>query len=373
MVNDTTDGNAVSPARRLALVIAVAAAGLAVSSAAQALWGVQVHRLPASPVYGKFVSSLLAAGLFASCYGISRAELRRNAGIVLAAVTVGVVFKAGLVGAVMALAYGRAGFLLLGVAVAQIDPLSVAATLRRSGMSQRARSILAAWASFDDPVTVLLVSAGSFILPGAAHGAAAGLGAGAGSYLTQGVLNAALISVAAVAWHFLTAVLRDRVGARRRHVLQCLVLAGLLAAAAWYGLLIGITVCGLFYRPPVAAVMDRAVGAAFYAAVFFLGLFLVDGVDAGAGILLGVSVFAVQVLAGLAAGAGLPRADRGYLALGQQNGLTAIVLGLALQPWLPQAAGTIAAAVLVVNAVNIAANRWWDLKVKSLAVSSPRA
>jgi len=338
-------------------VTALAIAGLAVSVVAQEALHVHVRQIADSPFYGKCISALLSVGLFASSYGISRRELRRNARVVLIAITFGVALKAGLVGAIMALAYGSTGFLLLGIAVAQIDPLSVAATLRHSGMSERAKSILSAWASFDDPVTILLVYIGSFTLPMTRQAPRGSLGASAGSYLSQIVLNAALIGVAAIAWYILAVFLHDRVGARSRYALQCLVLAGLLAVAAGYGLLIGITVCGLFFRPPVTAAVDRVVGFAFYAATFLLGLLLVEGVNIPAGMLLGVSVFAVQVLAALTISPGLPRADRVHLALGQQNGLTAIVLALVLQPYLPQAVGIIAIAILTTNVIHVYSNK----------------
>lgn len=370
MADSRTDVSTQTPVRRLLLVIGIAAAGVVVSFVLQGVWGVHVQDMSESPLYGKFISSLLALGLFASSYGISRGELRRNARVVLIAVTLGVALKAGIVGAIMALAYGGVGFLLLGIAVAQIDPLSVAATLRRSGMSDRAKSILAAWASFDDPITVLLVFAGSFLLP-AAHGKGSGLGGSAGSYLSQLVLNLALIGVAAAAWYVLAVVLDGRISDRFRFGLQCLVLAGLLAAAAGYGLLVGITVCGLFYRPPVASVMDRGVDFAFYAATFLLGLLLLTGVNVLAGLLLGVSVFATQILVALVITRGLPRADRRYLALGQQNGLTAIVLGLALQPYLPQAVGIIAVSIFTVNTLNIYSNRKGEVRPRAVTYPCP--
>jgi hypothetical protein len=354
----------------LLLVVALALAGLAVSAVAQGAFGVHVRQLDDSLFYQKCISALLTVGLFAAACGISRRELRQNARIVLVAITLGVAFKAALVGGIMALAYGSAGFILLGVAVAQIDPLAVAATLRHSDMSERAKSILSAWASFDDPVTVLLVYAGSFALPLARPDPHGSLGVSAGSYLSQIVLNAALIAVAGAAWYVLAVWSAGRVSPRLRLVVQCLVLAGLLAVAAWYGLLIGITVCGLFFRPPVSAVIERAVDFAFYAAAFLLGLLLVTGVNVPAGILLGVSVFVVQVITALAVTRGLPRGDRIYLALGQQNGLTAIILGLALQPYLPQAVGIIAIAILTVNVIHICSNRRWELKSRVAAAAS---
>jgi len=350
----------------LLLVIGVAAAGVVTSFALQGIWGIHVQDMPGSPLYGKFTSSLLAVGLFASSYGISRGELRRNARVVLIAVTLGVAIKAGIVGTIMAFAYGGVGFLLLGIAVAQIDPLSVAATLRRSGMSERAKAILAAWASFDDPVTILLVYAGSFLLPAVRHGSGAGLGPGAGSYLSQILFNVLLIGAAALLWSGL-----GRVPARFRLIPQCLGLVGLLVAAAGYGLLVGITVCGLFYRPRIAAALDRAVDFAFCMATFSLGLLLLTGINVLAGILLGVSVFCAQILVALAITRGLPRVDRRYLALGQQNGLTAIVLGLTLQPYLPQSVGIIAVSILTVNTLNIYSNRKSQVREEIVTVPCP--
>jgi Sodium/hydrogen exchanger family len=367
MANADTGGNAGSSVRRLLLVVALALAGLTVSAVVQWAFGVHVRQFDDSLFYQKCISALLTVGLFAAAYGISRRELRRNARIVLVAITLGVAFKAALVGGIMALAYGSVGFILLGVAVAQIDPLAVAATLRHSDMSERAKSILSAWASFDDPVTVLLVYAGSFAIPLARQDPHGSLGASAGSYVSQIVLNAALIAVAGAAWYVLAVWCAGRVSARLQLAWQCLVLAGLLTVAAWYGLLIGITACGLFFRPPISAVIERTVDFAFYAAAFLLGLLLVAGVNVPAGILLGISVFVVQAITALAVTRDLPRVDRTYLALGQQNGLTAIILGLALQPYLSQAVGIIAIAIFTVNVIHIYSNRRWELKSRAAA------
>ncbi len=372
MASARMNGGVQPSVRRLMLMVALAVAGLAVSAVAQGAFDVHVRQMADSFAYGKCISALLTVGLFAAAYGISGRELRRNARVVIVAITVGVAVKAVLVGAIMALVYGSAGFILLGVAVAQIDPLSVAATLRHSGMSERAKSILSAWASFDDPVTVLLVYLGSFTIPLARHYSRSGLGLSAGSYLLQILLNAGLIVVAAAAWYLLAVLSAGDMSDRFRYALQCLVLAGLLAAAAWFGLLIGITVCGLFFRPSVAAVVDRAVNLAFYAAAILLGLLLVEGVNVPAGILLGTSVFAVQVVTALAITRRLPRADRFDLALGQQNGLTAIVLGLALQPYIPQAVGIIAIAILTVNVIHICSNRSWELKARVPAAAGSK-
>jgi hypothetical protein len=98
----------------------------------------------------------------------------------------------------------------------------------------------------------------------------------------------------------------------------------------------------------------------------------VTGVNVLAGMLLGACVFLAQALTGLIIGHGMPRNDRVHLALGQQNGLTAIVLALALQPYLPSAVGIIAIAILVVNTLHISSNGILEWKAAKISVSSER-
>jgi NhaP-type Na+/H+ or K+/H+ antiporter len=349
----------------LVLVILVAAAGLLAAAAIQASTGIRMREIANSTAYGKGITALLAVGLFASVYGISLAELRRNARLVLVAVTLGVAGKAFLTGGIMVLAYGSAGFLLLGVAVAQIDPLSVAASISDYSMSQRAKSLLLAWACFDDPITILLVAyLAPITLPAIARQGGTALAiAGAGSYAGQIALNGTLVAIGGLAW-YLVAVRGGLREGRRATVLLCLILAALIALAAAFGLLIGIAVSGLFFRPQIERLLSGVVSLAFYAATFLLGLLLVSGADLAAGLLLGVTVFVMQVLAGALIGRGLPRGDRGRLALGQQNGLTAIALALALAPYLPAAVGIVAVAVLTVNTMHILANGIWTSAVR---------
>lgn len=354
------------------MVIVLALLGLIASELILTATGVNAHQIEISGIYGKGVTALLAVGLFASVYGISLHELRRNARVVVVAITFGVALKALLTGGIMVLAYGGAGYLLLGVAVAQIDPLSVTASLSDSGMSRRAKSVLSAWASFDDPVTVLLVAyLASATLPAVRqHGGGTLTGVGTGSFLVQVGLNVALVAVAGVAWYLLAVRAGlDRTG--RGNAVICLFLVVLMALAVSRGLLVGITVCGLFFRPKIEQVISRVVGLAFYAATFLLGMLLVTGVDLPAGLLLGASVYTVQILAGSLISRDMPRRDRVHLALGQQNGLTAIVLALALQPYFPAAVGVISVAILVVNILHICSNSIAELVIHPVPPAPP--
>ncbi|MGP3956610.1 hypothetical protein ACTWPT_11470 [Nonomuraea sp. 3N208] len=99
---------------------------------------------------------LRAIGLYGSTHDIDRAVARAHARLIVAAVTVGVVLKAAFIASVLYLFTGDPLAVMLAVAVAQIDPLSVASVMGDSRLSPKARTTLAAWASFDDPVTVVL-------------------------------------------------------------------------------------------------------------------------------------------------------------------------------------------------------------------------
>ena len=130
-----------------------------------------------------------------------------------------------------------------------------------------------------------------------------------GTFLVQVASNAALVAFAGAAWHLLA----GRPGQRRplirpgatRTALTYLVLVGLLVLAMNWGLFLGIAACALFYRPPLGAVVSRVVDGAFYAATFLLGMLLVVGVNVVAGLLLGATVFVVQIAAGLAISRGM--------------------------------------------------------------------
>ncbi|GGJ74387.1 hypothetical protein GCM10010123_00510 [Pilimelia anulata] len=323
----------------------------------------------ADPRYRVAAVALLAVGLFGSTYGIDRADVRGHWRLVLAAVTVGVGLKAALIAGVVVAASGQPAYALLAMAVAQIDPLSVAALARPGRMSPRARSILAAWASFDDPVTTVLTAYGVvLLLPDGPAPSPAGL---AGGLLGDAALAAAGWVLWRAGWW-----LRGRVRAglapgglrrgllRAGRVLALLLLVGLVAVGVAYGLMLGVAALGFLVRPRFRygdAVLARATPVAFALATFALGTLLAGGFDPVLGVLLGVAAFAAQVPVALLLARGLPAADRWHLALGQQNGITAVILALLLEPHLPGAAGAIGVAVLTVAVLHAAANhpRWW--------------
>ncbi|MFI6805195.1 hypothetical protein ACIBO6_09335 [Streptomyces luteogriseus] len=312
---------------------------------------------------------LLAVGLYGSTYGIDLADLRRDLRGVVAAVTLGVVLKAAMISGVMVLAFDRPEYLVLGIVVAQIDPLSVAALSEDRHMSQRARSLLMAWASFDDPMTVLL----TLYVAGYAYGAAGHtgtpsvMGGGARGYALGLVLNALLLAGALLAWWAGSRLWPARQAGepperprRPATPLAALLVVAMLLVAAANMLMLAVAVAGLFLRTRVLTrPLARAVTGAFLLATVLLGLFVAQGVSLAPGLLLGASAFAAQAVVAVLLMPlfvrGLSRRDRILLGIGQQNGLTAVLLALTLERDFPKTVGIVAPAVVTVNLLHYGA------------------
>ncbi|MEV0682122.1 hypothetical protein AB0I60_36940 [Actinosynnema sp. NPDC050436] len=319
-----------------------------------------VEDAPSSPGYLFAVNALLGFGLYASTRGIDLAEFRRHWGTVVAAVTLGVLLKVALIFGVLYLFHSRPEHLLLAVAVAQIDPLSVAALRAGSRLSEAGKTLLAAWSSFDDPITVLLTVYLTALVVG---GDAPLSGAGLGTFAVNLGLNVALAGAAFALWHAIRRRRASRPGgggpAGRAAMVAAVPAVGLLAAR--FSLLPALALIGLFYRPGRDADVDRAARVVMYLGTFAVGLVLVGGVDLATGALLGLAAFLAQVVAAVLLTARPQwRGDRTRLALGQQNGLTAVILALMLAPVLPDAVAVIAPAIVVVNLLHAVTNSAFD-------------
>ncbi|MEV4004736.1 hypothetical protein [Actinomadura sp. NPDC049753] len=363
--------------RRLSRIVPLIVVGALLATTAGLGVGALVHPgdLAGSAWYSFLAGFLLAIGLYGSTHEIDLRALRQDARGVLVAVTLGVVIKAVLIAGVMLLVFHDARYLVLGIAVAQIDPLSVAAMRANSRMSSRAKALLFAWASFDDPVTVLLslyFSILAFRLSGRDGSPQAGpSGDGLSAYLSDLGLNLALAAGAYLVFVALRGLRTPagpassarRAGTSRRFadLLSMAVLLGVFLVAAQWMLMLAVAVIGLFLRVGTyAKVIDRAVATAFLVASFALGLLLVNGVDLLPALVLGFAAFGAQALISLLVVPvlehGLSRRDRVHLALGQQNGITAIILALALEPDFRGTVGIVAPAILVVNVLHYASN-----------------
>jgi NhaP-type Na+/H+ or K+/H+ antiporter len=318
--------------------------------------------------YVTAATAMLAIGLLGSTMGIDLSTLRAERRTVLLAVSVGVVAKAVVIAGGMYLVFGRRPeYLVVGVAVAQIDPLSVARMEHRRRLSDRTRDVLAAWSSFDDPVTVLLALYLTTFALRTDGGPNRHTAVADPTTLLRNVLLNVVLAVASwLVWH----VVRDRPGGsadRWRPVAQVAALGAFAVVAVQFSLLLGLAVSGLYFRPRSLAWLSRAVSVAFFLAAFGIGLVLVTGISFKTGVVLGILAFASQIIVAVPllwfSRNARTKADIGYLALGQQNGITAVTLALSLEPVLKGAVAVITPAILVVNALHATSNAALERKI----------
>lgn len=331
-----------------------------------------IHNLEDTSWYMVLVATLLATGLYASTYGIDLKEARKHLKIIVSAVTVGVVLKAAIIGGGLALLFQDPFFLILGITVAQIDPLSVANLMKGSRMSAKAKTILASWASFDDPITVILALYAPLLvaqLTGVDLGSITGnadIGNNLVGYVRELGLNLLLAGSALALWlvvrHYAkqaNAWLAVGLGAS-----AYLLLAVTFSLSVLYFMMLGIALIGLFLRPPkLDRVIDHAIVWALRAAAVLLGLLLVGGINVWSGVALGVAAYFAQVIVGFLLTRGLPKKDRWHISFAQQNGITAIILALLFEPIHTGTVAIVAPAIIVINGLHWLMNKFVDKKL----------
>lgn len=330
--------------------------------------------------YELLTATLLAIGLYSSTFGISLQEARKHLRLIGAAVTVGVALKAAIIGCILSLVMSNPFGFVLGIAVAQIDPLSTAALQKSKHVSKRAKTILSAWSSFDDPVTVIM----SLYIP-TIVAALAGTDwhvisgtmqdAGLAAYIKETTLNVLFAGAVFALWMYVKyhakhasyiVVLLAAIGMYTLVVMS-------LSTAVYFFWMLGVAIIGLFMRPPVEGAINRTVDWALAMAALLLGIILINGVNVPIGVILGLSAFGAQVLVGYLLTRKLSHGDRIRIALAQQNGITAIILALLFEPYYPGMIAIIAPAILTVNTVHAIANMILNSKQsQTFATRSPQ-
>jgi NhaP-type Na+/H+ or K+/H+ antiporter len=367
---------------KLGIAVTVAMLGIAFAM------GLNVHGFEHSRLYLYIATGLLCFGLYMAGYGIDLNEARRHWRIVAIAITAGVFLKYVLIAGVAFAITGDWRYSVLGMAVAQIDPLSVAALNNDRRMSPHTRTILNMWASFDDPITALATPA--------LLGIVASIGKfklASGADLRDTVFDLApfvvllLVSIVILAWRKLdrnipAASKFDKLRAEIRDEITLHDSEGPKTAAAHTALLLatafrnpaGSALFSLFCRPAWLGgrIGDLMTKTAIYSATFLLGILLSGGIDWTGGLVLGLATYASQIIiawvvVGLSAWI-TPKSHAGrfsvrdtwHLALAQQNGVTAIVLALVLEPSITIAVANISFAIVVINLMQFAANWGFD-------------
>ena len=322
----------------------------------------------------RVIALLLGVGLLAGTFTINLKELTRQDWKLIAwAVTAGVGAKALFVGSIVFGFTGNPNAWVIGVNVAQMDPLSANALMDKSSLSPRAKDLLKAWAAGDDPFTVAAVvamiaaQAGFHVNLGIPEDAIGVHDASTfGVYFVQNfAMMASLVFVFKYAYRGSTAA--------RIAVMLGLLTTTVFVGAQWFWMF-GIALTGLFMRPDdaritqiIEKVLERCSGLAYLAAGCIVGLLIwQNGIDLGLGVVIGVAAYMSQmVVAPLlmrALGQDFTKTDRGLLARAHQNGLTACLLALST--------GTIASilpAIVVTQVLYFLFNRQYEWRLARTA------
>jgi len=270
--------------------------------------------------------------------------------------------KAVIIGVTLWLIFRDPFFLVLGVIVAQIDPLSVSALMQGNRMSSKAKSILSSWASFDDPMTVLLALYTPVLVTQILDVNFGSRSTDLFLYFQNLGLNLA-IALAAFCLYLLAKHYSKRVLAWIGAVVSAstyLLLLFVVSISIAYFTMLSVALAGLFLRPPIEKYLNLAIKYALGLAIFLLGALLVNGVNILAGIALGIMAYLSQVIVGFILTRRLPKEDSWHIAFAQQNGITAIILALLFEPVHPGTIAIVAPAILVINSLHFSVNKLLD-------------
>ena len=308
--------------------------------------------------YYLLTSSLLAVGLYSSTYGISINDAKAHIRLIITAVTIGVVCKAIIIGTILSLVMQSPFGFILGILVAQIDPLSTASLMNRREISSRAKAIIASWSSFDDPITVILSLATPVLLvslTGEAWPSIAMQDAGLVGYVVQFALNLIFALLCFLFYRLLSLYAKQSTLNFGPYILYILVVISLAISVQWF-LMLGIALIGLFLRPTFGRILDRTVTVALLLAGILLGMLLTHGISLWYGCILGIVTFVSQIIVGFLLTRSLPRHDRIHIAFAQQNGITAIILALLFEIVYPGTIAIVAPAIIVINVLHQVSN-----------------
>ncbi|MEH2365116.1 hypothetical protein [Nostoc sp.] len=109
------------------------------------------------PYLEELMNTAIALGLYINVLGIDKTLFKRNLGLISRILVFGVPIKIVLPGFLLAVLSPSVAPIayLCATVIAQMDPIAAAKSLDNSKISRKSETILRAWTSFDDPVTIL--------------------------------------------------------------------------------------------------------------------------------------------------------------------------------------------------------------------------
>jgi len=289
--------------------------------------------------YITFISDFaLAVGLYGSVYGIDVNTLKKNMEVVFLAITIGVILKIALIGGILWLYMDSPVAFLLAAIIAQIDPLSISALEKSKYLSKDGETILRAWSSFDDPITIIIsLWLAMFIY---VHGDS-DFNITISTAATTFYYNLFMAVVIYFLWRFLRPL---------NKIVTCISLLIIsFFLAIYFELFLGLAVIALFVRPPLYDKENIIIFITLLIVSLILGLLISNGINLIVGLILGILTIISQAVVSFFLTEKMSFNDKVKLSFAHQSGITAISLSLYFIQYDSLLIQSISVAIITIN------------------------
>jgi hypothetical protein len=293
------------------------------------------------PYLQEMMYASVSLGLYINVTSIEIETFKSNFKTVFCILVIGVPIKIIIPSLILAnfLSNNAAVAYLCATVIAQIDPIAAAKTIDSSRMTQKSETIFRVWSSFDDPVTVLFAFYIFFPMNIAAHSFKLS------SYFVYFLNSVAICILAYFLYKILKLLTKKRVILQQvKTKIDIFIVVATLGYSIFSGSFLLAATIGLFFRP-FNKISTSGINEAenpekskqiildiiFYFSIVLVGsLSAHRNIDWSLGFVLAVSMVATQILVTfLFLKDSLPNMLR--IMFGHQNGMTALLLTLALE------------------------------------------
>ncbi len=278
------------------------------------------------PYLQEMMSSAIALGLYINVLGIDTSLFKKSLGVITKVLLFGVPLKIVLPGFILTqlspsvapIAY------LCSTVIAQIDPIAAAKSVDSNNMSKKSETILRAWSSFDDPITVLF--AFYIFLP---------LVVVTDFSFNQYLLRISTDIFSCVAAYYIYKIYRKKFNNLYENAKICIEVGSLVIIIVYSVLSSSFILpafVGIFLRPIAPEKLETVISAIFYFSVIVIGLlsanlrldWLSGGILAFSTFFLGQVIVTLLFLKD-------SLVNKARVMFGHQNGMTAILLTVAIE------------------------------------------
>ena len=228
----------------------------------------------------------IAAGLYINVLSIDTNIFKKNLRLILGILLIGVPIKILLPGQLLgtfspSIDWGIA--FLAATAIAQIDPIAASKFLEKTKMSKKSETIVRAWSSLDDPVTVLF--AFYIFLPAILPQQS--------SFVRNFIIRIALdLTICLAIYSFVYVIRKTSFSDTCKDVISIFIIIITFAYSLYTQSFLVPATIGLFVRPFEPGKLTRIISAIFYLSVIILGLLASHvSMDCLSGALLAISMF----------------------------------------------------------------------------------